>query len=196
MDKKLVIKEVRKIVQEACRQSKSGERTWTTHILPVVNYSLILAKKLKADLLVLELSALLHDYASLLDYDKYKDEHHVYGAEFAKEILSKYNLPKDRINHIADCILSHRGSVKLKRKTLEARILSSADAMSHITELGDMFYLAYGVHKMDKIEGVEWLKAKIQRSWAKTMPEGKKMIKNEYKIAMNIINKVIKNQNL
>lgn len=183
-------------VKEACRISKEGSRTWATHILPVTQYSLLLGKKMKADLEVLELAALLHDYASLVDFKKYKEGHHVYGAKFAREILKQTDLPKEKIDHIADCIISHRGSVKIKHKTVESRILASADAMSHITELGDMFYLVYGVHKMAKDEGLEWLKGKIGRSWNKLMPEGKKIVKEQYVIASAIINKAIKNQML
>jgi uncharacterized protein len=184
-----VIKEVKSVCQS--RKNDFGSRTWEYHILPVVEHSLKLGRNLKADLEVLELAALLHDYANLVDSKKYNNQHHKYGAIFAREILENLKLPKDKISHVVDCISSHRGSVKVKAKTLEAKILKSADAMSHITELADMFFLTYGVHKFGSLEGARWLKDKLKRSWNKTMPEGKKIVKNDYLVAIRILDKTI-----
>lgn len=194
MGNKQIIKEVRRIVKDACnhQQNYFGRGTWECHVLPVVEHSLKLGRKMKADLEVLELAALLHDYANLIGYRKYEDEHHKYGAIFAKKILAKYKLPQDKIDHIADCIYTHRGSAKINPKTLEGRILRSADAMSHITELADMFFLIYRIHKFGSLEGATWLKNKLKRSWSKTMPEGKELIREEYKQAIKILDKNIK----
>jgi HD superfamily phosphodiesterase len=193
-DYKKIRKEVVRIVKKACESRKNyfGGRTWECHIVPVVNHSLKLGKILKANLEVLELAALLHDYANLVDKKRYSSQHHKYGAIFAKEILTSLQLPEDKINHIADCIYSHRGSVKIKAKTLEAKILKSADAMSHITELADMFSLTYGIHRFDSLTGAKWLKAKLKRSWSKTMPEGKKLVKEDYETAIKILDHAIK----
>ena len=189
---KKVREQIIKKVKDACYKKKNyfGGKTWELHIQPVVKYSLFLGKKLGADLEVLELSALLHDYANLIDNKKYDKQHHVYGASFARKIL-KNLLPEEKINHITDSILSHRGSSKIKAKTLEAKIIRSADAMSHITELADMFYLVYGIHGLNSLEGAEWLKAKLKRSWQKTMPEAKKIISEQYIIANKILDNTI-----
>lgn len=144
---------------------------------------------MKADLEVLELAALLHDYANLVDAKKYAEEHHYYGAKFAEDILKNYSYPQKKIERIKDCILSHRGSKKIPHKSLESRILASADAMSHISELADMFFLTYGIHKFGSLEGSRWLRDKLNRSWQKTMKEGKKLIKKDYEIAIKILNK-------
>lgn len=184
---KKIRSEVYKIVEKAAISPQNiYTAAWKHHILVVVKFSLDLGKKVKADLEVLELAALLHDYASLLDKN-FNKEHHVHGARLAKEILEKLNVPDDKTKIIQDCIMSHRGSVKLKRETKEAKILASADAMSHISELASMFYLTYGVHKFKTKEGAEWLKGKLERSWAKIMPEGKKMVRKDYLIAMKIL---------
>ena len=182
--------EVRKIVKKACyaRDNKFKSSVWQYHILPVVEHSLILGRKFKADLEILELSALLHDYASLTDFKLYK-HHHLHGACLADKILSKLGYPKDKIKHIKECIVSHRGSVRISKKSIEAKILASADAMAHISELADMFYLTFGVHKYKTREGAKWLGNKLQRSWRKIMPEGKRMIKEDYQVAMRVIKK-------
>ncbi|HEX7586134.1 MAG TPA: HD domain-containing protein [Patescibacteria group bacterium] len=192
MDCSKKIKKIRAIVKKACysQNNKFTETVWDYHILPVVKHSLALGKKLKANLCVLEIAALLHDHAGITNAKLYP-EHHIHGARMAKEILEKFKFPKEKIEAIQNCIVSHRGSVRLKQETLEARILASADAMSHITEPVDMFYLAYGVHKNKTKEGAKWLKKKLERSWKKIMPEGKKMIKKEYKILTKMLSKAL-----
>ena len=192
-DYKKIRDEVRKLVKEACYSPKNKfcSTIWIYHMLPVVEHSLNLGKKLKADLEVLELAAYLHDYAGLVNYKFYKN-HHLEGTRLAEEILQKLNFPKEKIKHVKECIKSHRGSVKVNKNTIEAKILASADAMSHISDLADMFYLTFGVHRYKTSEGARWLEKKMERSWEKIMPEGKKLIKDDYKIAMRIINKAIK----
>ena len=197
---KKIKQEVSKIVKEACysKNNKFGNTVWLYHILPVVEHSLTLGKELKGssagspqvDLEVLELAALLHDYAGTLDY-RYYQNHHTQGAKIAGKILREYDFPSEKIKKIQECIISHRGSVNLKKKSIEAKILASADAMSHITELFDMCYLTFNIHKYETLEGARWLKNKLARSWDKTMPAGKKLIKADYEQALKIINKVI-----
>ena len=109
----------------------------------------------------------------------------------AKEILENENFEKEKNKKIEEAIISHRGSIKTKRNSLEAQILASADAMSHITELADMFYLVYGVHKFKTKEGAEWLMAKLERSWNKIIPEGKKMVMDDYNIAIKVLKRVV-----
>jgi uncharacterized protein len=167
------------------------ETCWGAHILPTVEHSLKLGKKLKADLEVLELAALLHDIAALTD-KKYIKDHHVYGAKMAEKLLSDLNFPIEKIEKVKQCVLSHRGSLNYKRYGLEEKILASADAMSHFSELADMMYLVYGIHKLKTKSGAVWLKSKLNRSWKKIMPEGRKLIKKDYEIAFKILNKAIK----
>lgn len=180
-------------VKQACfaQSNKFTFTAWHHHILPVVRHSLELGRKKKADLEVLELAALLHDYSGIYDFDLY-GRHHIHSARMADELLSEEGYPEEKIKKVKDCILNHRGSVKSERLSDEEKILASADAMSHITELADMFYLTFGVKKFKTQEGVLWLKAKLDRSWKKTMPMGKKLIAEEYKIAKHIFNQALK----
>jgi uncharacterized protein len=186
-------KEVEIIVKQANngRNNIFTDTVWKHHIQPVVKYSLMLGKKLGADLEVLELAALLHDYAAMLN-KKFCQDHHLHGARLAEKILKSFNYPEEKIEHIKDCIVSHRSSLKIKQKTIEAKILASADAMSHIGELIDMFYLAFGVHRFKTEAGAKWLKSKLLRDWQKIMPAGRKIIKQEYDLAVGLLDKAIK----
>jgi len=189
-----IIKAVKKMVKAAndSPRNKYGNTVWRYHLELVAKHSLALAKKLKADAEVAELAAYLHDYASLLDI-KNAARHHLVGAELAEKILSELGLPRKKIEAVKECILTHRGSVKRKKKTLEAKILASADAMSHFYFVPDMFYLAYGVHKLKSDEGAAWLKAKLQRSWDKiVLPAGQEIIKKDRKLFWEILDQVLK----
>jgi HD superfamily phosphodiesterase len=67
------------IVKNACysQDNHFTHTAWDFHILPVSKISIKLGKKLKADLEVLELAGLLHDYADIKDRDLY-EEHHIH----------------------------------------------------------------------------------------------------------------------
>ncbi|OIO08474.1 hypothetical protein CO115_00950 [Candidatus Falkowbacteria bacterium CG_4_9_14_3_um_filter_36_9] len=188
---------VRDLVKKACYANKNiyTHTVWPYHIIPVVGHSLFLAKKLGADKEAVELAAYLHDYSSLLDHNTAKD-HHNHSSLLARKILTGLKYPEEKIKEVVYCIYTHRGSIKLKRETLEAKIVASADAMSHISDLADMFYLTFGVHKYQTRKGVAWLKKKINQSWQKIMPAGREIIKDDYKIAMQIIKKAEKRSKL
>lgn len=186
--------EVRELVEKAnySKNNKYKSTFWNYHTLPVVDLSLKLSRLFKADKEILELSALLHDYSAVYNY-AFAQEHHIHSARMAEEILTKLKYPGEKTKHVASCILSHRGSRPMAKKTIEAKILASADAMSHFTQLADMMLLTYGIHKYETKEGAIWLRNKLKRSWAKIMPEGREMIQEDHEIAMRILNIAINN---
>ncbi|MDA3815221.1 MAG: HD domain-containing protein [Patescibacteria group bacterium] len=192
-DYQKIKKEVEKLVKDACDKTVVRDRIWEFHIIPVVKFSKQLGRELGADLEILELSALLHDYASILDRD-FDKNHHIESAKKAQEILTELNFPRNKVNHIVDCIEAHRGSIKQEHKTLESEILASADAMSHISEPVSMLHLAFRVLDNKVIEGSSWLRGKIQRSWEKTIPEGQEMIRNDYERIVKMLDDVIEKE--
>lgn len=184
------------LVKSACfsKSNKYKSTAWSHHIAVVAKLGLALAKELKADKEIVELSAYLHDYSSIYKFS-YADEHHVHSARMAKKILDGFGMPVEKIRAVEACILEHRGRRPMKKNSLESKILASADAMSHFTELADMMYLTYGVHKYSTVEGAVWLKNKLERSWKKIIPAGQQMIKSEHEEAMRILNQAINNKN-
>ncbi len=170
-------------------KNKYGVSVWKYHLELVAGYALKLAKELKADAQVVELAAYLHDYAALLDAKNDKD-HHILGAKEAEAMLSSLGYHLDKTKAVAECVLCHRGSVKLARPTLEAKIVASADAMSHFSCAPDMFYLAYNRHGLETEEGVAWLRGKLERSWSKIIPEGKRIIKKNRDLFFKMLDQV------
>ena len=167
----------KKIVRDACKKKSNyfGYGIWTHHIKSVIKYATILAKRLNADSEVVEIAAIFHDYASVVDKKLYP-KHHIHSAHLAEKILKKYKYPQPKINRIKECIISHRGSINIEKKTIEEQIVASADAMSHFDHVESLLFLAYTIHKLDIDEGRVWAIQKLDRSWHKLIPEAKKII--------------------
>jgi hypothetical protein len=181
MKSKELIQSISNIVEEQSKKETNvyGYEGWTYHIAIVVKYAKLLAERLDADNEIVEISALLHDYASVKDSSMYK-EHHIYGGIEAEKILKDFNYPEERINRIKDCIFQHRGSVPIERTTKESICIASADAMAHIDQVPSLLYLVYYKRKMEVSEGAKWVSEKIERSWNKLCPEAREIIKDKY----------------
>lgn len=175
-----IIKDINKLLEEVCDDGRMKY-----HIIPVVNISLEMGKKLNADLEVLEIAAYLHDITRILGD---KDNHHITGAKYARDFLEKYNFDDEKISLIEKCIKNHRGSVNNKRDTVEEKIISTADAISHIQYPLPLFYTWYGKRKLNIEDGALEIKNKLQRSWNKIEFEYKKEeIKPKYDFLMEVL---------
>jgi len=176
-----MIKEIARIVEDACKKKTNyfGYRIWTYHILYVVKYAKLMAKKLNADIEIVEIASLLHDYASIINYDFYED-HHIHSANEAEKLLKRFDYPQDKIESVKDCIISHRGSKIKSKESKEALCLADADSMAHFDSISSLFYLAFFSHKMNIDEANNWLMQKLERSWNKLSSEAKKIIKDKY----------------
>lgn len=175
---------IRKIeikVKNACYGSNNifGKNIWDHHIVSVVRHSIALAGDLDIDLECAILSAYLHDYASVIN-SEYYENHHIYGAQLADEILNEEGYPKEKIEIVKKCILNHRGSINKKDNSPEIICLSNADAMAHVTEVPSLLYLAYTKKGMSVDDGRRWVLNKINRSWNKMSDEARNIIANEY----------------
>lgn len=176
-----MIEEIGKIVEDACKNDSNifGYGIWSHHIVYVVKYAKQLAEKLGADLEIVEIAALLHDYAGIKD-SLMVEEHHLHGAVEAGRILNKFDYPEDKIQRVKDCIITHRGSVSMKRLTPEAECIASADAITHVYQVTSLLHLAYVKNNMGINEGKEWVLNKIERSMKKLCPEAREMVCEHY----------------
>lgn len=177
---KEIVRKVEKLVEEECKKPANilGHAFWTYHIMSVVKYAKLLAKRLKADKEIVELAALLHDIG-VVKGDK--ANHHISGMKEAEKILKKFNYPQGKIEKIKHCVFAHRASKSIKRKTIEAKCIASADAMAHFDEIPQLFESAFIRFKLSPEDGKRWLLAKLERDWKKLIPEAKKIVKDKYK---------------
>ena len=182
------LEEIRKLVEEECKKDTNifGDEIWTYHILSVVEYAKLLAKKLNADKEIVEIAALLHDYVGIKDRNNYEN-HHMLSADEAEKILTQFKYPQEKIGKIKHCIQAHRGSKSIKRKTVEAKCIASADAMAHFDGMPSLLYFAFVRLGMNVEEGTKWLRDKLDRSWNKLSPEAKEIIKTKYEAAKIVL---------
>jgi len=183
-----LIKKVEGIVRNACASKANhfGYGIWTHHILQVVRIGKSLAKKFNADEEIVELAALLHDYAGIKDYSLHKN-HHIHGAEESEKILTALNYPSDKMGKVKGCILNHRGSVPGKINSPEARCLTNADAIAHITNASSLLYMVYVEWGFDIDEGRNWVRKKLLRTWEKIDPEIQNDFEEIYSSALKFL---------
>jgi len=182
------LEKIRQLVEEECKKDSNifGDEIWAYHILSVVKYAKLLARKLNADEEIVEIAALLHDYAGIKDRDKYEN-HHLVGAEEAGKTLKRLKYPEEKIEKIKYCIYTHRGSASMKRKTVEARCVASADAMAHFDRIPSLLYFAFVRLGMNVDEGAKWLRDKLDRSWSKLIPEAKEIVEGKYEASKTVL---------
>lgn len=180
--------ELYKIVEDACKSETNafGYGIWKDHILYVIKYAKEFAPIFKADPEIVELAALLHDYAGIKDESLHK-KHHIYGAEEAEKLLKKYDYPSEKISIIKDCILNHRGSVLGETTTPEAECLINADAAAHLKGFTSLLHLTYVKFGMTKDEGNEWVLKKIGRSWKKMSPNVRELLSPQYECIKKLL---------
>ena len=159
---------------------------WEDHIKYVVKNALELADAYNADKEIVELGALLHDIAMPSKIGP-REEHHIYGAQIAEELLTKYNYSKDRIERVKECVLRHRGSQDLPRNTLEEEIIADADVMAHFDSIPSLFSLAFKRLNLDIKEGTNYVKEKLERDYNKLSPRTRDYLKERYENIINIL---------
>lgn len=158
---------------------KDKDWDWESHIESVVKYSKLLAKKLDADEEICEISALLHDIKNIKGE---KEMHHVHGSEEVAKLLKEYNYPEDRIDMVKHCILTHSSDNNYMPESKEAKIVASADALSHFDNFLALAYVVYNLKKLSIEGGREWLVKKYKDCWDKLelIPEAKEIAKDKY----------------
>lgn len=99
---------IEQIVEQACAADTNifGYDIWTHHIRPVIQNAKQLAPRFNADPEIVELAALLHDYASIKDEALYAD-HHIHGPIEAEKLLKRFDYPKEKTEAIKDAIATH-----------------------------------------------------------------------------------------
>jgi uncharacterized protein len=184
------IKEIKDIVKAEIEKSNTPEQ-YKLHFIPVFEYSMKLAEITGANKEVVELAAWLHDLGRV----KFgPEDHHKTGAVEAEKILRNFGYPEETIKHVKECILTHRSMERDEPpRTIEAKIIASADAMAHYDTIPWLLVLKFKKTGNLK-ESVEWVLEKVNRGWEKKIliPEGKDMIKEKYKAAKLLLESTLK----
>jgi uncharacterized protein len=114
-----------------------------THTLRVYELCRLIGEKEKADPLILEPAALLHDVGRGFEGVDHAEK----SAEIAEKLLKECNFPVDKIPEVQYAIRMHRFSRGAEPNTLEAKILQDADRIDGSGAIGVAMTFAYGGSK-------------------------------------------------
>ena len=160
-------------------------QTWNYHLLPVIKNAIMLADKYGADKDVVEVAAIFHDYADLLDFAN-RDNHHIMGAELAEEILKRDGFENSFIEKVKRCIINHRASVVKEKFSIEEICVADADAMSHLDSVVELIcwraYLGEDIMTCNN-----FVKNKIKKSYAKMSKQTQQLVEDKYESIMKIL---------
>lgn len=161
-------------------------RTWIfpNHLDIAVDFARQLAGKYGANTEVVMVAALLHD-AGLA----YKREsaspagHEGRSVEYAHSYLPKYGYEGSAIDEIVMCIQATEPEVA--PATLEAKIVRTADAMSHMLSI---HYLAKAMFADDLEGGISFVEKKIEKDFGKVcLDDERKLVQPVYDYYRSII---------
>ena len=110
----------------------------------------------------------MHDIAMPSEYGE-REQHHIYGAEIAEQLLTELNYPKERIEQVKNCVLNHRGSKDRPRNTIEEQCVADADVIAHF----------------DCIPS--FVRRKLERDYNKLSPRTRELLKNRYKNIVDVL---------
>ena len=160
-------------------------QTWKYHLFPVIQNAIMLAEKYGADRDVVEVGAIFHDYANLLDFAN-SDDHHILGAELAEGVLLQDGFSQEFIDRVKSCIQNHRASVVREKFTIEEICVADADAMSHLDNVVELIcwraYLGKDIQECN-----DFVKNKIKKSYAKMSKETQELTKDKYESIMKVL---------
>jgi len=88
---------------------------------------------LKADKEIVEVGVWLHDITHPIGGYEGKD-HNIASSETAKKYLKSIDYDKTKFKKVIHCIEAHRTTVLPEPKTIEAKIVASADNLVHFTK--------------------------------------------------------------
>lgn len=149
---------------------------WNNHIKLVYQNAHKLAGERNADIEIVDLAAILHDVARVMEYGTV-EEHNIYGAEVAEKILKKYNYPKERIERVKKCVYNHIDNPK---ESVEEEIIADADVLAHFDNLSMLYWIAMGKKKLNCDDSKEFVKKKLEFDYNKLSEYGKEKFKDRY----------------
>lgn len=161
-------------------------QTWDYHILPTVKNAIMLGKLYGADLEVVEIAALFHDYSIFVDFHKYNETHHIASGVLAEPILLKAGYKQDFVDKVKRAIKSHRASVPLNKGTIEQIVLADADAMAHIENAFEII-MWRGYRGDDIMDANAFIKKKLTKSYAKMSDKTKELARDKFEAIMKIL---------
>lgn len=179
---------IRRMTNELCKANTNrfGAAFFEQHILLNEQYSHRLADVLGADKEILSLAAYLHDIAAISDFNTLAD-HHMIGAEKARQILKTKGYSEATILRVQKCIENHSTPLAPEEGSQEEVCFSNADAITQIVNPVYWLYYAYNVRGFSYEEGKTWYYNRVTSHWEKLIAPAKEMIAAEYHCILEML---------
>lgn len=182
-----IVEQIKEFVKQECfdENSKYGADVFESHFVPMVSYAKRLATIVDADSEIVEIAAWLHDIGSIMHGRK---DHHLTGATIADNKLSELGYPRERIEHIKDCIRHHRGSQSYTLNTIEEKVVADADTVSNYDNIAGLFEKAFIYKHLSREQAQKAIRDKIIRKWNKLqLEESRNMVREHHKAFMLLL---------
>lgn len=171
------------------------------HVERVYELCIIIGEKLKADINLLKISALLHDIGRIDEkQDKLNRNHAEISAEKAFKFLNSqnFNISNDDINKVIQCIKTHSFSNNIVPSSLEAKILSDADKIDALGAIGLYRTIGFTVKNNGNLDDViKHLEEKILKLKDTLYLEiSRNIAEKRHKIVLDFYKKVKKERDL
>jgi len=153
---------------------------YSVHLLGVEKFAKELLKKLpKANKEIVLFGVWLHDLQRVRGI---KGNHAKIGAIEAEKVMKQFGYSDQIIKHVKEMILAHSCDTRLIPKTLEGKILASADAMSHY--VNDFYLTIATTGERDLVGFKKWALEKLDRDYNKKIffDFAKKMIEKRHRV--------------
>lgn len=157
---------------------------WEQHVKYVVKEAKELALKYNADLEIVELGALLHDVALMSNVGERKD-HHINGANIARDILKRIKYPEEKIESVVGCVFNHRSSKNATN--IEEQCVADADILAHFDNISMLFNSAFNRNNVKLQDIKEWLKECFEKDYNDLSENTKEYFKERYEMICNIL---------
>ncbi|NCO12510.1 HD domain-containing protein, partial [Candidatus Pacearchaeota archaeon] len=165
--------------------SHYGFEPYRGHFVIMHRCAVDLAKKLGANLEVVELAAWIHDIGSIIQG---RENHHQASVEIAEKKLRELDYPEKKIEEVKHCIFAHRSSEDIPKETIEAKIISDADAISNFGNIVGILKAALVYENQNQFEARKSTLEKLQRKWKKLeLEESRRLIKPKYEAAVLLL---------
>lgn len=170
MDKVQTLEQLVRDLYEARNEEREPWADWLyeNHIFVVADYAVQLAKEHSVDESLVYAAAILHDVADAV-MSRHDAGHEEKSADIARDVLSQSGYDQQEIEVIVDDALrfhSCRGDER--PKTLEGKIVATADALAHLKTDFYLFGKEQQLARGDSIASFKaWVLEKIDRDLRK-----------------------------
>jgi len=182
------LEKLKNIVETLYNKKENTRDEWAdwlykNHIFLVAEYSKQLAKRYEANSDLVVAASILHDIADAV-MQRENPGHEEKSNKIAEEFLAECDFTEEEIKIIVGDIIKFHGCKKGEvPKTLEGKIMASADAMAHLKS--NFYDFALGMKQKDenlneKIRN--WALSKIERDYYNKIffDEIRNEVKNDY----------------